>query len=149
MEDIVKLPEDELIEIIRPCGLYKSKGKSIRQFAELYCNEWNGKVPSDVNELMKCPGVGKKIANLIVGEVYGIPAVVVDTHCKRVMYRTGISDNTDPLKVEGDIKKVFPEDTWISLGHKAVDLGRTYCDSRSPKCGECPLTDICRKRIKK
>ena len=149
MEDIVKLPEDELIEIIRPCGLYNSKGKSIRQFAELYCSEWNGKVPSDVNELMKCPGVGKKIANLIVGEVYGIPAVVVDTHCKRVMYRTGISDNTDPLKVEEDIERVFPEDTWISLGHKAVDLGRTYCDSRSPKCSECPLTDICRKRIKK
>lgn len=146
MESLDKLSEEELVSIIKPCGLYKSKGKSIKTFANLYCSKWGGKVPTDVNELMKCPGVGKKIANLIVGEVYQIPAVVVDTHCKRVMYRIGITDNTDPLKVEKDICEVFPEDTWISLGHKAVELGRTYCDSRAPKCSECPLNEFCKKR---
>lgn len=146
MEDLDALPEEELMSIIKPCGLYKSKGKSIKTFARLYCSEWGGKVPTDVAALMKCPGVGKKIANLIVGEVYGIPAAVVDTHCKRVMYRIGITDNTDPLKVEKDICEVFPEDTWIALGHKAVELGRTYCDARAPKCGECPLNSFCKKR---
>ena len=149
MKDITELPEDELISIIKPCGLYKSKGKSIRRFAELYCTEWGSKVPSDVNELMKCPGVGKKIANLIVGEVYGIPAVVVDTHCKRVMYRIGITDNEDPLKIEADLVRLFPEDTWISLGHRAVDLGRSFCDSKNPECSDCPLGKFCLKRISK
>ena len=146
MEELDALSEDELIGIIKPCGLYKSKAKSIKTFAHLYCSEWGGKVPHDTASLMKCPGVGKKIANLIIGEVYGIPAVVVDTHCKRVMYRIGITDNTDPVKVEKNICEVFPEETWIMLGHQAVELGRTYCDSRSPKCGECPLTSFCKKR---
>lgn len=146
MQDIDAMPEDELMRIIKPCGLYKSKGKSIKTFAHLYSTKWGGEVPRDVSALMECPGVGKKIANLIVGEVYGIPAVVVDTHCKRVMYRIGITDNTDPLKVEKDICEVFPEDTWIALGHKAVELGRTYCDSRNPKCDECPLNSFCKKR---
>jgi len=149
MAELDALPEDELIAIIKPCGLYKSKAKSIKTFAYLYCTEWGCKVPTDINALMKCPGVGKKIANLIVGEIYGIPAVVVDTHCKRVMYRIGITDNTDPLKVEKDICEVFPEDSWIGLGHMAVDLGRSYCDSRNPKCDECPLTDFCKKRVNK
>lgn len=149
MEQIDALPEEDLIAIIKPCGLYKSKGKSIKTFAHLYCTEWGGTVPRDVSALMKCPGVGKKIANLIVGEVYGIPAVVVDTHCKRVMYRIGITDNEDPLKVEKDICEVFPEQSWIGLGHMAVDLGRTYCDSRNPDCAGCPLNTFCRKRLVK
>ena len=148
MSDIDDLSEEALQQIIKPCGLYKMKAKSIKTFADLYCREWGGKVPDDVGALMKCPGVGKKIANLIVGEVYGIPAVVVDTHCKRVMYRIGITDNTDPLKVEKDITDVFPKECWISLGHKAVELGRTFCSSRAPSCDNCPLGKICNKRIK-
>ena len=147
MADIDALPEEELIQIIKPCGLYKSKAKSIKTFAHLYCSEWGGSVPREIDPLMKCPGVGKKIANLIIGEIYGIPAVVVDTHCKRVMYRVGITDNTDPLKVEKDICEVFPEASWIGLGHMAVDLGRSYCDSRNPDCEKCPLTSFCRKRV--
>ena len=107
MKDINESDEEELLGIIKPCGLYRSKGKSIRTFASLYVNDWAEQVPNDVNELMKCPGVGKKIANLIVGEVYGTPALVVDTHCKRVMYRIGVTDNTDPLKVEKDVCEVF------------------------------------------
>ena len=149
MAQIDDLPEEELISIIKPCGLYKSKAKSIKTFAHLYCTDWGGEVPNDIHALMKCPGVGKKIANLIVGEIFGTPAVVVDTHCKRVMYRIGITDNTDPLKVEKDICEVFPEDSWIRLGHMAVDLGRSFCDSRNPKCDSCPLTEFCRKRVSK
>ena len=145
MADIDALPQDELEVIIKPCGLYKSKAKSIKTFAHLYCTEWGGKVPQDIDALMVCPGVGKKIANLIVGEIYGIPAVVVDTHCKRVMKRIGITTHDEPLKVEADIVEVFPEETWISLGHKAVELGRTYCLARAPKCDVCPLNDFCKR----
>ncbi|MBQ4271044.1 MAG: endonuclease III [Clostridiales bacterium] len=148
MHMLSEASEEEIGEIIRPCGLTKMKSKSVKAFSTLFVNEWGGKVPTDIDALMKCPGVGKKIANLIVGEIYGIPAIVVDTHCKRVMKRIGITDNEEPLKVEADLMKVFPEETWISLGHKAVDLGRSYCDARNPKCDICPLTSFCRKRIK-
>ncbi|MBO4635700.1 MAG: endonuclease III, partial [Clostridiales bacterium] len=115
MEDLSRASEEEIGEIIKPCGLYRSKARSVKSFSMLFCNEWNREVPRDINELMRCPGIGKKIANLIVGEIYGIPAIVVDTHCKRVMYRIGLTDNTDPLKVEADLNKVFPKDSWISL----------------------------------
>ena len=148
MEMLSKASEEEIGEIIRPCGLHKMKSKSVKAFSTLFVNEWGGKVPADIKELMKCPGVGKKIANLIVGEIYRIPAIVVDTHCKRVMKRIGLTDNDDPLKVEADLNKVFPEETWISLGHRAVDLGRNFCGARDPKCGICPLTSFCKKRIK-
>lgn len=146
MKDICEADEEELLSVIKPCGLYKSKGKAIRTFASLFESKWGGKVPNDVDELMKCPGVGKKIANLIVGEVYGTPALVVDTHCKRVMYRIGLTDNTDPLKVEKDVCEVFPPREWISLGHLAVELGRTFCNAAKPSCESCPLTGFCMKR---
>ena len=145
MEDLSRASEEEIGEIIKPCGLYRSKARSVKSFSMLFCNEWNREVPRDINELMRCPGIGKKIANLIVGEIYGIPAIVVDTHCKRVMYRIGLTDNTDPLKVEADLNKVFPKDSWISLGHMAVMLGRTFCKASGPDCDSCPLKDFCRR----
>lgn len=147
MKDIASVDEDKIAAVIKPCGLYKSKAKSVKTFALLYENEWGGTVPNDVEVLMKCPGVGKKIANLIVGEVYGTPALVVDTHCKRVMYRIGLTDNSDPLKVEADVCKLFSEETWIALGHLAVELGRTFCTSRKPSCDSCPLSSFCKKRL--
>ena len=133
--------------IIKPCGLTASKTRSVITFARKMTEEWNGVVPNDVDLLMEVPGIGRKIANLIVGEIYGTPAVVVDTHCKRVMKRTGITESSDPAKVEKDIMKVFPEEQWISIGHLSVDLGRKYCTAKSPKCGECPLASFCRRRI--
>lgn len=139
--------EEEIALVIKPCGLYKAKAKSVKTFMTKFVGEWNYVVPQDVNELMTCPGVGKKIANLIVGEIYSIPAIVVDTHMKRVMYRIGITNNTDPLKVEADLCRHFDKDCWIKLGHMAVDLGRTYCSARAPKCDVCPLGSFCRKRV--
>ena len=147
MQDIAEAGEEKIGEIIRPCGLHKMKSKSVVAFADKYCNKWGRKVPCDIDELMTCPGIGKKIANLIVGEVYGTPAVVVDTHCKRVMKRAGITESTDPSKVEKDIMKVFPEDSWIKIGHLSVDLGRKYCTAQSPKCDMCPLNSFCARRI--
>ena len=145
MDDILKAGQDKISDIIKPCGLHKMKSKSVMAVADNFCNNWDRKVPEDIEELMKLPGIGKKIANLIVGEVYGRPALVVDTHCKRVMKRMGITVSDDPLKVEEDCCKVFPEESWIKLGHMAVDLGRNYCTARNPKCDICPLNKVCRR----
>ena len=147
MESIANEDPEVIAGIIKPCGLTSSKTKSVMAFAKKMTGEWGGKVPNDTGLLMEVPGIGRKIANLIVGEIYGTPAVVVDTHCKRVMKRIGITESDDPAKVEKDIMKVFPEDQWIRIGHLSVDLGRAYCTAKSPKCDECPLSSFCKRRI--
>lgn len=149
MDNLAAASEEEIATIIKPCGLTKAKSHSIKTFAMKFCNEWQHEVPCDVDELMTVPGIGKKIANLIVGEIYGQPAIVVDTHMKRVMYRIGLTNNKDPLAVEKDLCEVFPEECWIKLGHMAVDLGRKYCMARNPHCEECPLSGFCKRRIDK
>ena len=147
MESIANEDPEAIAAIIKPCGLTASKTKSVMAFAKKMTGEWGGKVPNDVDLLMEVPGIGRKIANLIVGEIYQTPAVVVDTHCKRVMKRIGITESSDPTKVEKDIMKVFPEEQWISIGHLSVDLGRKYCTAQSPKCDECPCVSFCKRRI--
>ena len=147
MESIANEDPEVIAGIIKPCGLTASKTKSVMAFAKKMTGEWGGKVPNDTGLLMEVPGIGRKIANLIVGEIYGTPAVVVDTHCKRVMKRIGITESSDPAKVEKDIMKVFPEEQWISIGHLSVDLGRKYCTAQSPKCDECPCASFCKRRI--
>ena len=122
MKQIADEDPEVIASIIKPCGLTASKTKSVIAFAKKLTEEWGGVIPNDVDLLMEVPGIGRKIANLIVGEVYGTPAVVVDTHCKRVMKRIGI-------------------------GHLSVDLGRKYCTAKSPKCDECPLSSFCKRRI--
>ena len=147
MKQIADEEPEVIASIIKPCGLTASKTKSVIAFAKKLTEEWGGVIPNDVDLLMEVPGIGRKIANLIVGEVYGTPAVVVDTHCKRVMKRIGITESSDPTKVEKDIMKVFPEEQWISIGHLSVDLGRKYCTAQSPKCDECPCVSFCKRRI--
>lgn len=147
MESIANEYPEAIAAVIKPCGLTASKTKSVMAFAKKMSGEWGGVVPNDVDLLMEVPGIGRKIANLIVGEIYGTPAVVVDTHCKRVMKRIGITESTDPAKVEKDIMKVFPKEQWISIGHLSVDLGRKYCTAQSPKCDECPCASFCKRRI--
>ncbi|SCW32497.1 DNA-(apurinic or apyrimidinic site) lyase /endonuclease III [Ruminococcaceae bacterium YRB3002] len=147
MDDIKAAPAEDISGIIKPCGLTASKTRSVQDFARKYCDEWGHEVPCDVDALMTCYGVGRKIANLIVGEVYGVPAIVVDTHCKRVMYRLGLTDNTDPLKVEEDLNRVVPDEYKISLGHMAVDLGKTYCKAQKPMCSTCPVSHVCMKKV--
>ena len=147
MQSIANEDPEAIAAVIKPCGLTASKTRSVMAFAEKMTGEWGGTVPNDVDLLMEVPGIGRKIANLIVGEVYGTPAVVVDTHCKRVMKRIGITESEDPSKVEKDIMKVFEEEQWISIGHLSVDLGRKYCTAKSPKCDECPCRSFCKRRI--
>lgn len=152
--DELKTPEEifgaginVIEEYIKPCGLYHAKAGYILSATDLYLNEWGRKVPRDVNILMKCPGIGRKIANLLVGELYDVPALVVDTHFKRVAYRIGLTKNHEPLKVEKDVCKLFDENKWNSLGHRMVAFGREYCVSQNPKCDECPISKCCGRNL--
>ena len=133
MRSVADASDEEIAAVIKPCGLTASKTASVKDFASHMVNEWGGVIPNDVDELMKVRGIGRKIANLIVGEIYRTPAVVVDTHCKRVMKRIGITDSDEPAKVEKDIMKVFEEDKWIAIGHLSVDLGRARFNMRRRK----------------
>lgn len=146
-EDIYALDENILEAEIRPCGLSKSKARSIKEFTFFFLEKWNQTIPHDTEELEKVTGVGRKIANLIVGEVYGIQRIVVDTHLKRVAYRIGLTEETLPIKVETDLNKIFKENQRIMLGHRMIDLGRSYCNSRNPNCGACPMNKICHKHF--
>ncbi len=146
-KEILEAGTATIEEYIKPCGLYRAKAGYIISATELYLNEWGLKVPNDIDILMKCPGIGRKIANLLVGELYDIPALVVDTHFKRVSFRIGLTESHDPLKVEKDVCKLFDSSVWNSLGHKMVAFGRDYCVSQNPKCDECPMNKCCGRRI--
>lgn len=148
VDDVINLGQERLADIIKPCGLHIAKSKNIISASLMYKNEWNETIPTDVNELMRSPGIGKKIANLLVGELYNIPALVVDTHFKRVTNRIGLTNNTEPLKVEADVTKLIDSSKWNRLGHLVVHFGRVCCTARAPKCDECPLSDFCKERNK-
>ena len=105
--------------------------------------EYGGEIPSDIDDLVKLPGVGRKTANVIRGNIYDIPSIVVDTHVGRISRKLGLTDSEDPVKVEHDLEKVLPEDHWILWNIQIIAHGRSICTARSPKCGECFLRDYC------
>ncbi|MBO7453389.1 MAG: endonuclease III [Clostridiales bacterium] len=143
-DDVLKLGESELSEIIKPCGLYKAKAKNIIGTTEIFINDWGREIPKDINMLVKAPGIGRKIGNLLLGELYSIPALVVDTHFKRVAGRLGLTESDDPTKVEADVCKVTDPSMWIRMGHLFVAFGRDICEARNPKCDICPLNKTCK-----
>jgi endonuclease-3 len=105
--------------------------------------KYNGKVPSDIDELTSLPGVGRKTANVIRGNIFGIPSIVVDTHVKRISNKLGITDESDPVKIEHDLYRKLPESAWILWNIDIIALGRNICFARKPKCRECFLRDLC------
>lgn len=132
-------------EIVRPCGLGRSKAKDIVACMQMLRDEFDYQVPDNMTDLLKLPGVGRKSANLIMGDVYGQPAIVTDTHCIRLANRIGLVDNiTEPAKVENALKKIIPPQEGNDLCHRFVDHGRLICTARSPKCEECVLFGICK-----
>lgn len=140
---------EEVGEYIRSCGLYKTKAKDIVMMCRMLRDEYGGEIPDTVEELTKLPGVGRKTANLVCGDVYGKPAVVADTHCIRITGRLGLTDGTkDPYKVEMQLRKVLPPDESNDFCHRLVLFGRDICSARSPKCGECPLNEVCKNKGK-
>ena len=129
--------------IIHPCGFFRSKARDIVACAAKLLSDYGGELPDTVEELTKLPGVGRKTANLIVGDVYHKPAVVCDTHCIRITNLLGLSTGKDPVKVETQLRAVLPPEESSDFCHRLVLFGRETCKARSPKCDGCPLAGIC------
>ena len=129
---------------IKSCGLYKTKARDLKNMANELIERYNGVVPDTIEELITLSGVGRKTANLIVGDVYGKPSVVVDTPCIRITNRIGLVNETDPVKIEFALKKILPPDESGDFCHRIVHHGRALCTARSPKCLECPLNAFCK-----
>lgn len=138
---------EEIEEIVRPCGLGKSKARDISACMKILDEQYDGNVPDDFQSLLKLPGVGRKSANLIMGDVFGKPAIVTDTHCIRLSNRIGLVDGIkDPKKVEMELWKIIPPEEGSELCHRLVYHGREVCTARTtPHCDRCCLADICKK----
>ena len=130
-------------EIIYSTGFYRSKARNIKELANKILKEFNGEVPNTLVQLVTLPGVGRKTANVVLGNAFGIPGLTVDTHFGRLSRRFGWSTATDPVKVENDVAKLIPEKEWTLLSHKLIWHGRRICHSRKPECGICPLAKLC------
>ncbi len=133
----------ELEDDIHSTGFYHNKAKNIIACCKTLMDKYYGEVPSDIDELTALPGVGRKTANVIRGNIYGIASIVVDTHVGRISRKLGLTENEDPVKVEHDLMEVLPEDHWILWNIHIIRLGRTICTARKPACSDCFLSDIC------
>jgi endonuclease-3 len=137
---------DDLERIIRSTGFFKNKAKNIKGCAQAIVNKHQGVIPKDINELVKLPGVGRKTANVLLGNAYNINSgIVVDTHVKRISNLLGLTRHDDPIKIEKDLMKVFPRDQWTQLSHLLIFHGRRVCNARKPNCSQCTLRQHCRK----
>ena len=133
----------ELEADIRSTGFYHNKAKNIIAASKILVSEYGGEIPSDIDALTSLPGVGRKTANVIRGNIYDIPSIVVDTHVGRISRKLGLTKNEDPAKVEKDLEAALPEDHWILWNIQIIAHGRTICPARKPRCGECFLSDLC------
>ncbi|MBO4618083.1 MAG: endonuclease III [Lachnospiraceae bacterium] len=133
----------ELEDIIHSVGFYHNKAKNIIGCSRALCDRFGGEVPSDIESLTSLPGVGRKTANVIRGNIFREPSVVVDTHVLRISNKLGLVDTSDPVKAEFDLMRVVDRDYWLYINHWFIALGRTICKAPRPKCSECYLKDIC------
>lgn len=147
INELAAAEPEEIEEIVRPCGLGKSKARDISKCMRMLRDEYDGKVPDDFDELLKLPGVGRKSANLIVGDVFGKPAIVTDTHCIRLCNRIGlVDDEKNPKKVEMALWKIIPPEEGNNFCHRLVFHGREVCTARTtPHCERCCLSDVCKE----
>lgn len=134
----------ELEQDVKPCGFYHTKAKSLKEMAGQLINDFGGEVPDTMEELLTLSGIGRKTANLMLGDVFGKPAMVTDTHCIRITGRLGLTANKEPAKVEKDLVKLIPPEESSDFCHRTVEFGRDICKARSPKCTECPLNYFCK-----
>ncbi len=146
VEDFANADITDLENIIRSTGFFRNKAKNIKNCSKILVEKYNGKVPKDINELVKLPGVARKTANVVLGNFYRIPSgIVVDTHVKRVAKRLGLTKETNPMKVEKDLMEKIPKELWIDFSNWIIYHGRKYCKARKPECDKCPLEEICPK----
>ena len=145
LEDYANADVKDIEQIVKSCGFYKNKASSIVGMANMILSDFDGKVPDNIDDLVKLPGVGRKTANLIVGDVYGKEAIVVDTHMIRISNRIGLVNVKEPVKIEKALKKIIPPDESSDFCHRIVLFGRDTCSARKPKCNECPMFDNCKR----
>lgn len=145
LESFAEADISELEQAVKPCGFYHTKAKNIKEMAGQLIERHGGRVPDTMEELLALSGVGRKTANLILGDVYGKPAVVTDTHCIRISRRLGLTANKEPAKVEADLRKLIPPEVSNAFCHRTVMFGREICTARSPKCSKCPLSYFCKE----
>ena len=143
VEDFANADLDELMSIVKPCGFYKNKAKNIISASADILNLYGGKVPDTVESLTSLAGVGRKTANLILGDIYGKPGLVIDTHAIRITNRLGLTKQKDPVKIEFELKKIIPPEHQIKFCHRIVHHGRAICSARKPQCEICPLAQVC------
>ena len=136
-------------ELIKTCGFYKNKAKNIVSASKKIVSDFGGVVPKTMDELTSLPGVGRKTANVVMANAYGIPAIAVDTHVFRVSNRLGLANADDVVKTEMHLQKALPKDMWSDMHHSIIWHGRKVCSARKPKCDECNLTDYCKYFKKK
>lgn len=144
VRDFAEAKTGEVEEYIRSCGLYQTKARDIVAMCRMLCEKYNGIVPDTLEELVKLPGIGRKTANLIMGDIFGKPAVVVDTHCIRITSRLGFHDIKDAAKIEQILKKVLPPDESNNFCHRLVLHGRAVCKARKPDCDACCMKGFCK-----
>ncbi len=144
-ESLARASYEEIEEIIRPCGLFRTKARNIKDACAMLCDEYGGLLPDDMDELLKFPGVGRKIANLLLGDIFHNPAIVSDTHMIRICGRFGMYPQKlkDPHKVELIMAELVEPDEQSDLCHRIVQFGRDTCSARAPKCTECPISHLC------
>jgi endonuclease III len=138
-----RAPIADIESLIRTLGLFRAKAKSLKRCAEQLVQDFNGEVPSTMDELTKLAGVGRKTANVIRGHAFGIPGIAVDTHCKRLARRLGLTRELEPSKIERDLSKILPPREWTCFSHRLILHGRAVCHARKPACGVCPLSNLC------
>ena len=143
-ESFAQAEVSEVAEYIKSCGLFKTKSRDIVAMAQMILDDFGGEVPDNIDDLTKLPGVGRKTANLICGDVYGKPDVVVDTHCIRITTRLGLHKETDQKKIETALRRLLPPEESNNFCHRLVLHGRAVCTARSPKCAQCCMNGFCR-----
>jgi len=142
-KDFAEADESELQAAIKQTGFFRQKARSIMEISRELISRFGGEVPDTLEELTSLQGVGRKTANLILGEIYKKPAIVVDTHVRRISARLGLTKNTDPAKIESDLMKITPKERWNELNHLIVFLGRNICKAPTPQCSICPVLALC------
>lgn len=141
--DLADADPEEVEELVFSTGFYRQKTKSIIKLSQDLEELYDGEVPVDIDELVKLRGVGRKTASVVLAEVWDVPAIAVDTHVKRVAGRLGLTEETDPVAIETDLKALYPEATWSGLSMRFIQFGRDTCDARRPDCGACEMFPLC------
>ncbi len=149
LEELNKAPLSDIEEILKPIGLYKNKAKNLKGIVKDLLERFNGKVPSNEDELITLPGVGNKTAGVIRAEIFQIPDLPVDTHILRISKRLNLAKKEDePIDVERKLKKLIPEERWIKSHHQLIHFGRYFCTARNPQCENCKISDMCTNKRK-